>query len=305
MQVLVTGASGLIGSHLCERLLAEGYTVCGTINTNLSSILNNLAVRYTGRLTVRTCDIRDREAVNQVIDLENPAVIFHLAARLPHHQGYFKDFDRINSVGTYNLLRAVFAIPKPIQFIYASTMSVYMLPPVSVPVDESACTKPSNDYGRTKLDGERLVDWFSSHIPCTTLRFASVYGVGDTTRVASLFMKAALKDEPLLLDEPMTQSSDFIHVDDAVEGLMLARKAGLPGVFNIGSGVETTIKQLAYHIIRVTGSKSEVKRSGRTADRSFRFVADISKAKVALGYRPTPLEEGLGKYAEELRNGQG
>jgi len=117
-------------------------------------------------------------------------------------------------------------------------------------------------------------------------------------------MKAALKNEPLLLDEPMTQSSDFICVDDAVDGLVLALRAGLPGTFNIGSGVETTIRDLARKIIRVTGSRSEIKRSGRTADRSFRFVADISKARVTLGYHPTPLEEGLSKYAEELRNGQ-
>jgi len=240
--------------------------------------------------------------VEQIMDLEKPDTVFHLAARLPHHVGCFDDFNLINSVGTYNMLRAAF--PNLIRFIYASTMSVYMLPPVALPVSESACTQPCNDYGRSKLDGEKLVDWFSSHIPCTTLRFASVYGVGDTTRVASLFMRAALKDEPLLLDEPMTQSSDFIPVDDAVDGLMLALRAGLPGTFNIGSGVETTIKQLAKTIIKVTGSKSEIRRSGRTAARSFRFAADISKARVALGYHPTPLEEGLSKYAEELRDGQ-
>lgn len=298
MKVLVTGASGLIGSHLCARLLADGHDVACMLNRNRNLALSLLWAQYWSHY----CDIRSYEQVCCALRRVEPDVVVHLAACLPHYESDY--YAGINSTGTNHLLKA--SVDTGVShFVYASSMSVYSSPAHRLPVRETDPTQPATEYGITKLEGERLCNWYSSWLPTTILRFSSVYGVGDTTRVAFRFVTDALAGKPLLYDGDGEQSSDFTYVDDAVRGIMLSFEKRPNGAYNIGSGVETTIYKLALQILAITASSSLVVASGRKADRPTRFVADISKARVALGYSPISLGEGLDRYMRSLQDGQG
>ena len=137
------------------------------------------------------------------------------------------------------------------------------------------------------------------------IRFSSVFGVGDNSRVAYHFMRNALSGQAIHVDGDGSQSSDFLYVDDAVQGAILALEKGESGeVYNIGSGQETSVLALANLIAGLVEPRVEVKLSGRLATRPFRFVADISKARRELGFSPSGIEDGLERYIDEVRSNQ-
>jgi UDP-glucose 4-epimerase len=171
-------------------------------------------------------------------------------------------------------------------------------------VDEEHPTQPDDIYGKTKLIGELLCECYSRVMRTVVIRFSSVFGRGDNSRVAHHFMKSAVAGQTILVDGDGSQSSDFIYVDDAMRGAMLALERGDSGeIYNIGSGQETSVLELANLIAGLGNKRSEmveVKLSGQPATRPFRIVADIEKARKELGYCPGDLVDGMGKYREEM-----
>lgn len=292
MTILITGASGLIGSRLCQTLADSGERVVGLCCLHLISVRHNL--------DVDVCDISDYNDVSTRIAFWKPDTVFHFAAHLPSTQN--PDFIKVNVIGTSNLLDACYRNGVK-NFIYASSMSVYSAPPVRLPVDEEHPTRPDDVYGKTKLIGELLCECYSRVMRTVVVRFSSAFGPGDNARVAYYFMRSAVTGQPIQVDGNGSQSSDFIYVDDAVQGVMLALEKGRSGeVYNIGSGQETSVLELANLIAGLgdeKGEKVDVKLSGRPAPRSFRFAADIGKARRELGYIPGGLADGLRKYGEE------
>ncbi len=296
MTILVTGASGLIGSHLCKRLVDNGEDVVGltykTSNPLLVSIIRS-------NLVTERCDIRDYSAVKSIIRKYSPQTVFHFAARLPHTAN--PDFIEVNVIGTTNLLDACYT-NRVENFIYASSMSSYSTPPSYLPINEEHPTRPDNDYGRTKLIGELLCECFSEVLRAVVIRYSSVFGVGDTVRAAYHFMKASLTGQTILVDGDGSQSSDFIYVNDAIDGALQVLDKGRSGqVYNIGSGQETSVLGLACHINHLSSPVPGVALSKKPATRTFRFVADIGKARSELGYNPSSLLEGLRKYREGMQ----
>ncbi len=280
MTILITGASGLIGSHLCEKLTRNRAKIIG--------------------LTHEECDLCNYGAVSRAIGRYRPDTVVHLAAHLPSTPN--PDFIDVNVAGTSNLLDACHR-SRVENFLYASSMSVYSVPPVRLPVDEEHPTQPGDLYGKTKLIGELLCECYSSVMRTIVVRFSSVFGSGDNSRVAYRFMRAALSGQTIQVDGDGSQSSDFIYVDDAVRGAILALEKGKSGeVYNIGSGQETSVLKLANLISGLGETKVEVELSGKPTTRPFRFAADISKAKRELGYNPGSLADGLREYREALRN---
>ncbi len=294
MKVLVTGAAGLIGSHLCRRLVSDGHHVIGLVHNTGSPMLSSID---SSNLELRKCDIRDAQAVDKIIRGGDVRTVFHLAAHLPHTAN--PDFIGVNIRGTINLREAC-RNNGVTEFIFASSMSVYSAPPMYLPVDEKHPVVPTDEYGASKLTGELLCTPRSKGIPrVIVLRYASVFGNGDNSRAAFNFMAAALSGRPISVDGDGSQSSDFIYVDDAVEGTMLAWEKGVSGeVYNIGSGQEISILEMATLISGLPNPATGVEMSGKPATRSFRFVADIRKARRELGYEPKPLIQGLQSYWE-------
>ncbi len=302
MSVLVTGATGLVGAHLCKKLVFEGYDVIGLIHKRTNPIIDSLLAH--GNFKTFSCDILDEYMIHKIICDNQVETVFHLAAHLPYTPN--NDLVKVNIQGTLNML--VHSYRNSIEeFIYASSMSVYSTPPIALPIKESHPTNPSSIYGITKLAGEMAARHYSNSMTIIILRYAGVYGSEmECNRGVANFVRSALGDKPLRVFGDGMQSSDFILVDDVVDGTYLAWQKRLPynvyDVYNIGSGQETRVLDLANLIINLTNSKSKVEMASIETDRPFRFVSDISFAREYLDYSPMKLEDGLRRYiAEEIK----
>jgi len=294
LTILITGASGLVGAHLCKKLAENGVDVVGLTHKTKNSVLASIPQ---GDIEIAVCDIQDYDNLNLIFSYYQPDTVFHFAAHLPHTTN--SEFIKVNVLGTSNLLDICYR--KGVKnFIYASSMSVYSTPPEHSPVSEKHSTRPDDIYGKTKLIGELLCGCYSRVMRTVSIRFSSVFGPEDNSRVAYHFMQSALSGNPIRVDGDGSQSSDFIYVDDAIQGAVLALEKGKSGeVYNIGSGQETSVLELANMIAGLGSPPVEVELSGKPATRPFRFVADISKARRELGYSPGSLVDGLKKYQEE------
>lgn len=300
MNTLVTGATGFIGSHLCNELIQRGYTVFGLSRSgtiqNIKSLLNQKEFH------LQIGDIRDVELLSDTVTNNNIQVIFHIAAQLPQGE-YLSNpilcFD-INARGTLNILNAAY-LNSVDKFIYASSMSVYSEPPKYLPVDETHPVQPSTIYGVSKLEGELYCNVYSKAMNIVVLRYGGAYGKGQPKhKVIPAFINQALNNRPITIYGDGTQTSDFVYVKDVVQSTLLALENNKSGVYNIGSGEEMSIRNLAERIINFTHSKSEINLINKDTDRPFRFVLDITKARKDLGYSPQSVDDSLSMCISEF-----
>ena len=244
----------------------------------------------------------DTRCLKNLIKDNGIKAIFHLAAQIPDGNSpknpsiYFET----NVRGTLNLLDTAYqnGVEK---FIYASSMSVYSEPPCYLPVDEEHPTKPVASYGASKMSGEFYCNLYAKVLDIAILRYSATYGPRDRKSSLMLtFCRQALKNEPVTIYGDGTQSSDFVYIDDTVRGTLLVWDNNKSGIYNIGSGEETSVKRLAERIIYITGSDSEIVFVKKDTDRPFRFYLDISKSRKELSYSPLLLDQGLRIYAKAL-----
>jgi len=303
MNILVTGATGFIGSHLCKELVRRGYQLFALSRSGRTDNIKSLLSKKEFNLLIG--DIRDSDTIRNIVKDNHIKVIFHLAAQLPNGNNLDNPhlcFDS-NARGTLNILNAAYQSGVD-KFIYASTMSVYAEPPEYLPVDESHRTQPITIYGATKLAGELYCNIYSKAMNIIVLRYSGAFGQGERKSDAiPTFIDQALNNRPITIHGDGTQTSDFVYIDDVVQGTILAWESDKPGVYNIGSGQETSVRELAHRIIDITNSKSEVVLTDRDTDRPFRFFLDIAKAQKALHYSPHSLDQGLCTYIKEFNPG--
>jgi len=293
MTVLVTGGCGFIGSNLVRRLAARGVRL---------RLLDNLSVGTRDALPAGSAvdlivgDIRDVTAVARAV--EGVDAVVHLAASTGVSDSVSdpaSDFDA-NVMGTFNLLRASVAASVR-RFVFASSnAAIGEHPP---PVDELRVPRPISPYGAGKLAGEGYCAAFAAAYGLQTfvLRFSNVYGPGSThkTSVVARFIREGLQKGAVTVYGDGRQTRDFLYVEDlctAVEAALAATGSG--EVFQIASGIETTVLTLVTTLKTVSGRDFDVVFApARTGDIA-RNVSDISKATRLLGYRPVvPLEDGL------------
>jgi len=290
--VIVTGGAGFIGSHVAEALLARGDEV--VVLDNLSSGKRE-KVPEGARLVEG--DIREPGAV---FDEVRPEVCFHLAAQADVITSVERpDFDAdVNVLGTLQVLEA--ARRHGTKTVFSSTGGA-IYGECDGPAPESAERRPISPYGISKLAGEEyLVGWNrlygTSHV---ALRFGNVYGARQEPTleggVIAIFLDRMRDGEPTLIFGDGRQTRDFVYVGDVVEAVLAAiPNAG--GVFNVGTGIGTTIADLHALCRRVTGVEREPDSApARTGD-VLHSVIDPSLAERELGWRPQhDLEAGLRK----------
>ena len=300
INVLVTGATGFIGSHLCHELVQKGYRVFGLSHSGNIQNIESLLQQCNFRLL--QADICDVGCISSVIRENNIGAVFHLAAQLPSAE----DLDDprssldVNVRGTLNTLHAA-CMHKVTKFIYSSTIDVYSEPPEYLPVDERHPTRPSTHYGIGKLEGELYCNLYSNSIKVTVLRYSIVYGRGCKQGGAvNRFIHQAINCEPLTIYGNGGQSNDFMYVGDVVRANLLALEQDKTGIYNIGSGEETSIKGLAQNIIKLTGSRSEILFTHTESNKPFRFALDISLARKDFGYEPSSLSQGISEYIKHF-----
>ncbi|MFA4641042.1 SDR family oxidoreductase [Pyrococcus kukulkanii] len=298
--IIVTGGAGFIGSHIAETLAEDNDVV----------VIDNL---YSGKIenvpeNVKfiNADVRDFEAIADII--READYVFHEAAQISVDESV-KDpvfTEEVNVIGTLNVLMAL--AEGNGKLIFASSAAVYGDNP-NLPLKESETLSPISPYGVTKLAGEHYCRVFYEiyGVPTVVLRYFNVYGPRQSSAYAgviSIFMRNAIKNEPLTIFGDGKQTRDFIYVKDVVEvNLLVAQKKKAEGeIFNVATGKETTVLELALKIIDLSGSSSSIVFAPPRPGDIRRSVADISKLK-KLGFSPKyTLEEGLKETFEWFKN---
>ncbi|MBI4505450.1 MAG: SDR family oxidoreductase [Chloroflexi bacterium] len=302
-QCLVTGGAGFIGSHLVERLLADGHAVIVLDNLATGRLENLHHPAGDPRLVVHRVDVADAVAVRPYF--EGVEWVFHLAALadiVPSIQRPL-DYHRANVDGTVAVLEAARAAGVR-RFVYAASSSCYGIPD-QYPTPETAPIRPMYPYALTKHLGEQCVlHWNQTYkLPCVSLRLFNVYGPRSRTTgaygaVFGVFLSQKLAGRPFTVVGDGTQTRDFTFVTDVVEAFARAAVSDVAGlVLNVGSGhtygVNELVRLLGGDVVYVP------KRPGE-ADCTF---ADTTRITQVLGWRPrVSFEEGVRIMLDHLED---
>ena len=301
MKAIVTGAAGFIGSNLCQKLLADGFSVIG-IDSFTDFYPRWIKERNISPLRVHN----EFEFLDQDLDdldtagiLEGADCVFHLAAQAGVRASWGRNFDiylKNNIRVTQKLLEASKGLPLK-KFIYASSSSVYGLTP-TLPMLETNPVHPLSPYGVSKLAAEQLCFLYHKNfgVPTTSLRFFTVYGPSQRPDMAfHKFFKALAEDREIAVFGDGQQTRDFTFVDDIVQASLAALVSGKPGeTYNVGGGHRKKLADVIRLMEGISRMKARIlwteKQKGDVPD----TWADIRKARQDLGYSPkTRLDEGL------------
>ncbi|MFC1828906.1 UDP-glucuronic acid decarboxylase family protein [Thermodesulfobacteriota bacterium] len=297
-RALVTGGAGFLGSHLCERLLDEGYDVLCTDNfytgskRNISHLLDNPYFELCRHDITFPLYVE----VDEIYNLACPASPIH-------YQNDPVQTTKVNVHGSINMLGLAKRVNAKI--LQASTSEVYGNPTVH-PQPEAYwgnvnCIGPRSCYDEGKRCAETLFfDYFRQHnLRIKVARIFNTYGPRmhlNDGRVVSNFIVQALEEKPLTIFGDGTQTRSFCYVDDLIEGLVRLMQTGddVTGPINLGKPGEFKILELAEKVIELTGSRSEIVFEPLPEDDPKQRRPDIALAREILAWEPrTSLEEGL------------
>jgi len=302
--VLVTGAAGFIGSHLVQRLLAEGADVRAFLRYDSQNRLGHLAQlsdEEKSRITVVRGDLKDHEAVRAAV--QGCEIVFHLGAliAIPFSYQNPTDYVQTNVVGTLHVLNACLANGVK-RLIHTSTSEVYGTA-LQVPITLSHARQAQSPYSASKIAADALVTSYarSFDLPALILRPFNTYGPRQSPRaVIPTIVQQALTGQTVRLGS-LHPVRDFLYVGDTVSGFVAAATVPefTPGVeFQIGTGVETSIAdlikmvgELVGHELKVVTEDQRVRPPQSEVDR---LLCDFSEARRLLDWTPTVgLREGL------------
>ncbi len=293
---LVTGGAGFIGSHLVDRLVADGHevTVLDNFATGRPENLAQHQKMDHGRVQVVRVDVADAELIGPLFTGIDR--VFHLAALADIVPSIERplDYHRANVDGTVAVLEASRKAGVK-RLVYAASSSCYGLPD-SFPTPETAEARPQYPYALTKYLGEQYVlFWASTYkLPAVSLRFFNVYGPRSRTSgaygaVFGVFLAQKLAGRPFTVVGDGTQTRDFTFVSDVADALVTAGASDVVGeVFNVGSGDTCSVNRL---VGLLGGEKVHIPKRPGEPDCT---LADISKIQRMLGWRPkVGLDEGV------------
>jgi nucleoside-diphosphate-sugar epimerase len=314
-KALVTGAAGFIGSHLCQRLLGEGWEVHGLDSftpyydpaqkeRNVAGLLGRPGFTLE-RVDLRECDLRE--------ECRRADVIWHLAAQAGVRSSWgpaFADYVSNNILATQRLLEAACGLSLR-SFVLASSSSVYGEAP-AFPMPEDGLLRPISPYGVTKLACEHLARLYAAgaSVPVVSLRYFTVYGPRQRPDMGfHRFFRALLQDEPLTLYGDGSQTRDFTYIDDVTEANLQAALHGRPGeVYNISGGSRVALHEVLAMMEKIVGRRARRQLLPRQMGDPGHTGGDAAKARSELGFTPSVgLEEGLSRMArwmERLLKGE-
>jgi dTDP-glucose 4,6-dehydratase len=298
MRVLLTGAAGFVGSHLTDRLLAEGAEVIGVDNfltgrhDNIAHLRGNERFRLVEHDVITPLDVR--EPLDWVMHFASPA-------SPPKYLARPTETLRVNAEGTYHLLEL--AKRRGAKFFLASTSEVYGDPLVHPQPEDYwghvNSIGPRSVYDEAKRYAEALTASYgrSCGVPVRVIRIFNTYGPRmdpDDGRVVTNFISQALADRPLTVYGRGTQTRSLQYVDDLVEGIVRLMAVDYAQPVNLGNPEEFTVEEIARLVIELTGSRSTIVSEPLPVDDPQRRRPDISVARGLLGWEPgVPAREGL------------
>ena len=306
MKIVITGAAGFLGSHLCDRFLADGHHVIGVDNFVTGSAENVRHLADHDRFRLVEADVSAGLPIDEPID-----GILHFASPASPIDYYELPIEtlKVGSYGTHNgldLARRMNA-----RFFLASTSEVYG-DPLEHPQRESYWGNvnsigPRSVYDEAKRYAEAVtMAYHRTHgVDTRIVRIFNTYGPRmrpHDGRVVSNFIVQALTGEPLTIYGDGTQTRSFCYVEDEVEGLYRLFMRGDAQPTNIGNPVEYTVAELATIILEVTGSASTIARQPLPADDPKVRQPDITRARKMLGWEPgVPVRDGIARTVEYFR----
>jgi len=296
MKFLITGAAGFLGSALANQLAREGNLVRG-----LDDLSTGDPSSLTPEVAFTRGDINDRPKLWTL--MQDVQCVYHLAARVlvPESLLYPREYNQVNVGGTVTLMEAMRDVGVR-RVVFISSGAIYGNQ-ANQPVAESATPEPRSPYAVSKLAAEYYVRTIGQlwGIETVVLRVFNAYGPGQHlppvhAPVIPAFLRQARLNGTLVVHSDGQQSRDYVYLDDVVSGMSAA--ASIPAangqIINIGSGKETTVRELAKLAVLVTGGKPEVVYNPRTERGPDRMCADLSLAQQVLNYQPqVSLLDGL------------
>ncbi|MCH7820012.1 MAG: SDR family NAD(P)-dependent oxidoreductase [Candidatus Marinimicrobia bacterium] len=313
MKILITGAAGFIGSHLCEKLLEDGNTVVGFDNfdpfyertvkeNNLkTSVLNESFKLIEG-------DIRDSESVKKLFDEHSFEVVVHLAAKAGVRPSIEDPtaYNKVNVLGTLNILEMMKKNDIK-RLVFASSSSVYGNS-TDVPYKETMnVNNPISPYAATKIAGELLCYnyWHLYKISATCLRFFTVYGPRQRPEMAiAKFVKKAYDGNLISIYGDGSSCRDFTYIEDIIQGVVVSTERDLGfEIINIGESETIDLNSLLGLIKELTGCDLKTENLPMQPGDVDKTFANIDKAKRLLDYAPvTSVREGIKQYISWLRS---
>tara|TARA_B100000795_G_scaffold162928_1_gene122425 strand:- start:150 stop:1277 length:1128 start_codon:yes stop_codon:yes gene_type:complete len=349
--ILITGGSGFIGSRLCEKLYARGYSI--TILDNLSEQIHgttesSLFKMIKGKCTFIKGDVRNKEDWKKVIGGQD--IIVHLAAETGTGQSMYEieKYNDVNIMGTAHLLEILASTEHSVKkMIVASSRAIYgegkynckihgdqyplrrkeidmeraeFNPKCDIcnvelnllATDEKSKINPSSIYGINKQQQEQMVMLMgdSLGIPSVAFRYQNVYGPGQSlsnpyTGILSIFSTRILNGNNLEIYEDGLESRDFVFIDDVVDATILGieKEEANGEIFNVGSGVATTVMEVANSLKKFYNSEINISISGKYRLGDIRHnYADLNKAKNLLGFTPKyNFQKGISEFVSWVK----
>jgi UDP-glucuronate 4-epimerase len=317
MHTLVTGGAGFIGSHLVDRLLADGgeVTVVDSFDPFYAESRKraNLAdAARSPQFRLVELDIRDGARVGRLIAEARPDAIVHLAARAGVRPSIEEPalYAEVNVVGTTHLLQAACRLePRP-RFVYASSSSVYGDRPNAPFRETDSVDHPVSPYAATKKACELLAHTFHHlhDLPVTGLRFFTAYGPRNRPDLAiAKFATLIEQGRPVPMFGDGSTRRDYTYVGDIVDGVVRAiDRCRAHHLYNLGNSDPVELRSMIAALGRALGKEPIVERFPEQPGDVRQTCADVSRARAELGYAPsTPLSEGLERFVAWLRSHPG
>ncbi len=285
MKTLVTGGAGFIASHLSDRLVALGHDVVIVDDLSKGRVEN-----LPPQAKFYEMDIRDK-ALSGVFSRERPEVVFHHAAhadvtrsvRDPQHDA------SVNILGSLNLLECCRA-NKVRKFIYANTGGALYGEPLYMPADESHPIDPLSPYGVSKYAVEKYLFSYhaSSGLEYVSLRYPNVYGPrqdphGEAGVVAIFALQLLSGSQPVIFGDG-SKTRDYVYVGDIAQANILALNSSASGIYNLGTGIETTDLEVFETVREVVGSQTDPVFADIRPGEVVHMALDASKAQNELGW---------------------
>ena len=297
MKYVVTGGSGFIGSYIVKRLLDDNHDVIIFDDFSRGKMDNLHGIEE--KISIKRGDILDFESLtNSISDADG---IFHQAAltSVPESFSNPEKYHNVNVNGTDNIFKIAYKLG--IKVVYASSSSVYGNTPV-VPISENFDKNPINPYGVTKFDDEKLAEKYDKlGVSIIGMRYFNVYGIGQTLDYAGVITKfydsINRNQSPVVFGDGL-QIRDFISVEDVADANYQAMKSNFDfGFLNIGTGVATSILQLAKLMIKLSKKDMEPIFGELPPGDVLKSQADTKFTKESIDWSyTTTLESGLKKF---------
>lgn len=299
MKVLVTGGAGFIGSHIVDQLVEKGdqVVIVDNISSGRKENINEKARFY-------QIDITDSDLLN-VFERERPEAVIHQAAQIHVHTSVKEPmFDAtVNILGTINLLEACRKTGVK-KVVYASSAAIYGNPEY-LPIDEKHPVAPLSGYGVSKYTPEHYFAIYRQlyGLNYTILRYANVYGLRQDPRgeggVISILVDKYLRRELFTVFGDGEQTRDYIYVGDVARANIMALSQGDGEVFNVGTGVSTSLNEVVKRFNEIAGYENKVEYGPEREGDIKHSYFNNGKIRRVLGWQPeVTLEEGLRKTYE-------